>query len=401
MCTSAAQISRSNCSVRISEDEGVADAVLFAEPAVPRTRPLGRVEPAVHWFTESTRDEARTSRRVVNGWYDEMDDPDGAFAKRLRSEVDVDHHQALDELYVHHLLRQRYDDVRYEEGGTGPDFRVYVDGRCVAAVEVLSLFQRDDWTKEQMQHARLADELDRRLRPSAGYFVDFTLDRADREPPPRRFADWVARQIAELPPPENLNLAPGATRADLPLAVFTAGGCRITTHFFPMRPDAPARTDPDARIVGMGAAIGGMVNSGARLKDRLVAKAGGRYDVDGIPFLVAVGIHDGFCSDDQVFDGLYGGEAVVVATGQGVRRPDGFFGLDPQRGGRNTRVSAVAVISGLNGWAPANIDTAVYENPYPARAWPAETLPSTRRFGPIDRGATEATFGWIGSDRHD
>lgn len=375
--------------------------VLFPEPLVPRTSPLGRVEPAVHWFTESTRDEAQTSRDVVNAWYREMDDPDDTFATRLRSGVDVDHHQALDELYVHHLLRQQYDDVRYEEGGVGPDFRVYQNGRRVAAVEVLSLFQRDDWTKEQLQHARLADELDRRLRPTAGYFVDFKLDSVDREPPPRRFADWVARQIAALPPPEDLNLAAGATRANLPSAVFTAEGCRITTYFLPMRPDASARTDPDARIVGMGAAIGGMVNSGARLKDRLVAKAGGRYDIDGIPFLLAVGIHDGFCSDDQVLHGLYGGEAVVLGTARAVRQPDGFFGVDHQRGGRNTRVSAVAVISPMLCWSPSNIDTAVYENPFPTHAWPAGALPSTRWFGPIDRDAAEVTFGWSTSDRSD
>ena len=110
---------------------------LFAEPSVARTLALGRVEPAVHWFTESTRAEASASRETVNRWYREIDDADGRFAQRLRSEIDVDHYQALDELHIHHLLRTRHEDVRYEEGGVGPDFRVYDAGTCVGAVEVL------------------------------------------------------------------------------------------------------------------------------------------------------------------------------------------------------------------------------------------------------------------------
>lgn len=47
------------------------------------------------------------------------------------------------------------------------------------------------------------------------------------------------------------------------------------------------------------------------------------YGVDGLPFLVAVGVHDIFCSTDEIIDALYGGEAVVVATGASVRRRDG------------------------------------------------------------------------------
>jgi hypothetical protein len=52
---------------------------------------------------------------------------------------------ALDELYVHQVLRRLEPEVRYEEGGQGPDFRVYHDGRQVLTVEVLSLFLRPEW----------------------------------------------------------------------------------------------------------------------------------------------------------------------------------------------------------------------------------------------------------------
>lgn len=92
---------------------------LFDEPIQARTGPLGWIEPALHWFTESTRPEAVASRQTVNGWYKDFPDVDGKFAARLRSEVNVDHYQALDELYVHHILRQTHDDVHYEVGEVG------------------------------------------------------------------------------------------------------------------------------------------------------------------------------------------------------------------------------------------------------------------------------------------
>ena len=50
-------------------------------------------------------------------------------ARRLRSEWTPEHLGALDELFVHQLLVQRWTDVRYEESGEGPDFRIYDSGR--------------------------------------------------------------------------------------------------------------------------------------------------------------------------------------------------------------------------------------------------------------------------------
>lgn len=358
---------------------------LFDEPVEPRTSPLGRIEPAVHWFSESTRPEAVASRDVINRWYEAFPDPDGKFAARLISEVDVDHYQALDELYVHHVLRQRCDDVRYEEGGVGPDFRVYGGGQCVAGVEVLSIFQREDWTAEEKRHARLADEVNRRLAPTAGYFVDFDIEQAAQEPPPRRVADFIQRELDKLPPHDQLEWPEQTTGADLPSAQYDRNGVRIAIRFMPMAKDAPSKSDPDARIVGSGPVIGGMVNSAERLKDRVEAKAGGRYDIVDVPFLVVVGVHDTFCGDDDVEQALYGGESVLIPSGEPIRRNDGLFGIDKARpAGRHRRISAVAVINGLRVWEPEAAEVGIFNNPYAARAWPDETFPASRRFGVVE-----------------
>lgn len=366
---------------------------LFLEPPSERVSPIGRVEPAVHWLTESTRPEASASRRTVNRWYATFPDADGRMAARLRSERDVDHHQALDELHVHHLLRRSSDDVRYEEGGVGPDFRIYAEGVLVGAVEVLSLFGREDWEEERRRHDRLADELDRRVPPTAGYFVRLKIEEAEREPAPRRFADFVVRKIAELPPYDEFELPSGGGRPQLPTAIFEDGSCRVLVEFMPMKPGAATRSNPIGRIVGLGHMTVGFVNSGARLKERLTDKAGSRYDLGETPFLVAVGVHDTFCTDDQVIEALYGHEAIVVATMQPTWHHDGLFGVDRKKGiARNTRVSAVGVVAGRRLEQRGVADVALLENPLPAVPWRRDLMPATRVFGPIP-GSSDR-LGW-------
>jgi hypothetical protein len=165
-----------------------------------------------------------------------------------------------------------------------------------------------------------------------------------------------------------------------------------------MRLDAPAKTDPDARIVGMGPMIGGVVNSGQRLKDRIEAKAGGRYDIAGVPFIVAVGVHDFLCSHDETTAALYGVEAVILATGQLTRRNDGVFGLDSEHpDGRQRRVSAVALVTGLRLWNRPPAEITGYENPYAADRLPHDLLPTSRRYGAIDVGDGRRALDWRAS----
>ena len=71
-------------------------SLLFPEPQVPRTGPMGRVEPAVHWFTEVTHDEASVSRsRVTRGMENFLMSMELSQQAGLRSEIDADHYQSL------------------------------------------------------------------------------------------------------------------------------------------------------------------------------------------------------------------------------------------------------------------------------------------------------------------
>jgi hypothetical protein len=132
-------------------------STLFPEPATPSTGPLANLEPHVVWLRRSTQPEAVAARRRVNAWYQDFPDANGQLGAKLTSTNNEVYYGALDELYVHQVLRRVEPDVRYEEGGQGPDPRVYRDEHQILAVEVLSLFLRPEWARQARRHHELTD----------------------------------------------------------------------------------------------------------------------------------------------------------------------------------------------------------------------------------------------------
>lgn len=369
---------------------------VFPEPAIPRESALGWVEPSVNWYTAITRPEAAISRRNVNEWFHQFPaDAKGLLRTRLRSESNVDHLSALDELFVHHLLRQRFDDVRYEEGGKGPDFRLYRQGELIGAVEVASLFMRQDWDEANRRFGQIADDLNKRVRLSR-YFVHFEPEVLTRQPRMKQLAAFVARTVEALPDPAAVVGAAttaASMREVLPTAVYEEPGVRVRFEFLPRQ----AETEPDAndRIVGMGPMTGGWVNSGGRLKTALTAKAGGRYDLCDAPYIVGVLPHDPFCSIDQIEGALYGSERVTIPAGEVTRGSDGLFGVDRQRrSGRNTRVSAIWVVEGFMAWKPDEVRLLRFDNPYAARPAVDDLIPANFAFGVVERDAAVMRLDW-------
>jgi hypothetical protein len=247
-------------------------STLFPEPTTPSTGPLANLEPHVVWLQRSTQSEAAAARRRVNAWYQDFPDPDGQLAAKLTSTRDEVYYVALDELYVHQALRRVEPDVRYEEGGQGPDFRVYHDGRQVLAVEVLSLFLRPEWARQARRHGELTDRLNRTFRPQ-GYFlhVEVLVQDPSCNLPLKALTRAAGAFLEELPEPQ-VATAAYENGQPLPWRDVERDGSYVRFEALPMRPNAASLTDPDARIVGMGPAIGGPVDSHERLKERLNAK---------------------------------------------------------------------------------------------------------------------------------
>jgi hypothetical protein len=113
------------------------------------------------------------------------------------------------------------------------------------------------------------------------------------------------------------------------------------------------------------------------------------------------GNRDSFLSGDVVIDGLYGSDAIRVdrhdpAIVEVIRKNDGLFGVDPaRRQARNTRVSAVAVVTGVVLWELASGDISLYDNLSPATPLPDGLFPSTRRFGKVSPQGADAPIGAV------
>jgi hypothetical protein len=306
---------------------------------------------------------------------------------RGRYAKNAEHYGAMDELYVHHLLQDVTPEIRYEEGGRGPDFRLYTDGRPVLAVEVLSLFMRDDWTQATRAFGRLGDYLNRQLRLQ-GSFLDVDILEQQADLPLRAIAADARKFLAALPDPQVAAAGTGA----VPAADFQRPGVHVRLRALPMRPGARSSTNPDARIVGAGPVIGGMVNSHLRLKRALSDKRAERYElVPGIPYLIVVGNHDLVCDENQLMRAVYGYDweqpAQPAQPGPPLVADEalrGFFDSSRMLGTsgapRNTRVSAVAVINEPRPCLLNGIQHLVMDNPHASAPLAAELFPATHRF---------------------
>ena len=372
-------------------------STLFPEPATPSAGPVANLEPHVVWLQRSTQPEAVAARSRVNAWYQGFPDPDRQLAAKLTSTNNEVYYGALDELYIHHALRQVEPDVRYEEGGQGPDFRVYRDGHQVLAVEVLSLFLRPEWARQARCHHELTDRLNRTFQPQ-GYFlhVEVLLLDQSRNLPLKALTTAAGAFLEGLPEPQ-VTTAAYESGQPLPWRDVERDGIYVRFEALPMKPNAASLTDPDACIVGMGPMIGGPVDSHERLKERLNGKRKKPYVLDpSVPYVLAVGNHDPFCSELQLLMAIYGRDWEALIGGRGPLwqhelKFSGFFGIGKGETRYNTRFSAVAVISGSVLFHHLSaMQWLVFGNPHARVRLPDGLLPTTHRFQALDG----SRWGW-------
>ena len=180
------------------------------------------------------------------------------------------------------------------------------------------------------------------------------------------------------------------------------GGIRIRTPRVAsgctLRSFRASPTRAHGRIIGPGPVIGGWVKSAERLRVALTGKAGGRYDLRGKPFAVCVGVHDPFCSLDQIEDALYGSERYDVATMVPSRAGNAFFGRGSESSeGKNTRVSCVFVLSSWYPWQPEKAMIIRLDNPFATEPFPDSLLPVDARVVRIDHGNDGFSCEWMPS----
>jgi hypothetical protein len=354
---------------------------LFPEPTRERSGPLGNSEPYVNGYRESTRTEAVIARRNINDWYRSFPDRDEKLARKLRLGSNDEHIPALDELFTHHVLSQRPGQIiTYEEGGRGPDFRIYRQDQLVGSVEVLSLFQNQEWAKAQERHDRLADELDKRLDRCHGYWVTFEIFGDGSNVPPARFAAEVDQLLKQLPSVRDGSAARVPQKQWAKPIILEIGGARLHVRFQPVSPDRVPEPGETDRIVA-GSFIGGFAADSARLRDRIAGKAGNKYDLRDAPYLVVVVVHSAMCDHEDFITGLYGSSAVYIDSGEVTRKGDGLFGWDQRRKAwKSTRLSAVCAMAAPDTFTPEETRWTLYHNPGPRYRWPSDLLGGSWEF---------------------
>lgn len=371
---------------------------VFPSPPKERSRPLGRTEPGVVWLRDFTTPQAKAARELVNEWYRLLPDPEQKFAIRLTSEDNSAHYGALDELFLYQRLLETWSDVRYEEGGMGPDFRLYDSGVCRVAIEVLSLFASEEADTEDRRHGRIVDGINARVKATAGYFLNVDIVEARHDPNLRQLAAFINRAQLKLPNPDELRAAhpEGLGLRFWPMEVYRESGVVIILRFFPAARDSRLRTDPDARIVGMGPSTGGLVTTGERLRERVDAKAGSRYAIGDIPFGIATFIHELFTDQDEILSGVYGRNTISLPSGTQGRRRGGAFGFDSKRQkGRLERVSAILAVNEFHIWTPEEAQILTLTNPYARKPWPLSALSTGRTFGVVGEDDNHIQLGWL------
>jgi hypothetical protein len=234
-------------------------------------------------------------------------------------------------------------------------------------------------------HARLAAQLEPRVKNRRFLLhLEATLERS---PSVTRLAAEIDRFLAGLDPDDIPNMALGVGQ-DLPRMPYREVGVLVTVEAVPIRRELLAARRDDDRIIVSGPLVGGLVDSGRRLKRSLSKKLAAAYDIpQGIPYIIAAGIHDPFCSVEQIQTALYGPDLLATRRWDPLNDAlgpsrQGLFGMKlATRHHQNTRISAVACLW-MKTWKPQDHQLLLFENPAAELRASANVFPFTSRLGP-------------------
>ena len=363
--------------------------MLFEEPSSPGPGQFARTDPLVSWYSRSTRPEAKQSRVIVNGWYAVFPDEGGRLAARLRSRDNPTHVAALSELFIHNELKMHHGDVRYEEDGRGPDFRIYDGGSLVGAVEVVTLTEQQDFAAEQGRGDRLIDFVNETVRPTQGFMIGITV-LGQGEVPQGKYSRWLTGVLGQL----NWSLETGP----IPPRTFVHQEVAVETNFYRVRDKDAVAQDPDALIVGVSSPVGGAVRLEDRLRGSVLDKAGSRYDLaSGTAFTVAAVLRPTFVEDFGVISALYGSLSVGISqsTEELRRHGNGVFGITQDGAALSRRLSSVHVVTGLRPGLEGDAVVSEFMNPYASSEWPGGCLSAHRRFGVVEADEVNFRMEWI------
>lgn len=346
--------------------------------------PAGHGEDSFHFLNRAASAYWGAIRDELERWFQAYPSSHAAdLRNRFRSRRPDQHWAAWWELYLFRVFTALSFSVEVHPdvaaGPAHPDFRVdaeqsfYVEATTVFSgiVEEGRHGERESWILDSLDEGK-----------SDNFFVGVRFDTVGKErPSTREVVAPVERWLEGLDPDVVAASMKAGQRP--PIHSFAFRDWQIRLEAFPIRPEV--RGDPDHRLVGMGPMSGGFVNDREMLGKSLDRKKRRHSKVDA-PLLVAVLCMSAFLDDLDVEQVLFGSEAMIIDSGELVRKPDGFW--RSTRGVSARDVSAVLVGTGihppfiatrwprlwLNPWAtrPLEVDL-----PFPIAAVEAEGLSFT------------------------
>lgn len=239
-----------------------------------------------------------------------------------------------------------------------PDFRirreetVYVEATTVFSgiVEEGRHGERESWILDALNEAK-----------SDNFFVWVHFEKVGIERPRVREVVVPVEQWLESLDPDTAEASMNAGQRPQG-KTFAFRDWRVRLEALPKR--AEARGDPTHRLVGVGPMSVGYVNDREMLRKALDRKKQRHSKVDAPLLLAVLGISP-VLDEEDVAQALFGSEAVVVDTGELIRKPNGFRRATRRAGARD--VSAVLVGSAINPWSVTQRWPRLWLNPWATR----------------------------------
>jgi len=336
--------------------------------------PSNYTEPIFTFLNRSARVEIYKIRDELEKWYSHYPAAEQAeLCIRFRSNIRQQHQSAFFELFLHELLLRLGYEITIHPSLLGvartPDFLVKSsDGEQFYIEATLAT---NESSSEAAAHARVNAVYDvlNRVIKSPNFFLWMNIKGTPETPPPaKKIASFLNVRLAELDPDEIIKLHESGKTDTIPKWHFEHDGWDIEFEPIPKKPEA--RNKPGVRPLG-GQSFGlRMSDQRTPIRDAITGKAG-RYGELDLPYIIAVNVLE-IVDEIDIMEALFGKEQFTVTFPQNdlvepintemSRLPDGAWtGI---KGPRNTRVSAVLLVTELSEWNIPRVGLRLYHNPW-------------------------------------
>lgn len=336
--------------------------------------PASYSEPSFIYLNRSARPAVVLIRQELENWFSRYPDAaKGNILRRFQSDDEIKHHSAFFELYIHELLIRlgHKVEIPHPEPGASsrraPDFlATSQEGSRFYVEATLAINQSQQDVSGEKRLNQVYDALNGLDSPN--FFISVEVHGAPAVPVPgRRLRHEVRQFLNSLDPDSCSEIIRHSGMRAVPSHKFDFQGWRIDIS--PIPKSHKSRGKAGIRPLGiLGPAEAQFVDDRTALKDSVIAKATHYGDL-GIGLVVAVNAINQHLEMIDIMEALFGQESFTFSTNFGgaaepqmQRLPNGAWnGL---KGPKNTRVSAVLVMSSLIPWTVAVSNPEIFHHPW-------------------------------------